>query len=176
MLELCCIKLKYKMYAFIICLLLRVLVMDRPAKLARLDKFRRSKPSCSASALSAILQDIAKNGLPPLTDRNSMREARDSVMQAETPYGRVLQHLTVIDMDDTPQRIPIADPFASLWYFIKEGDPDGFRDFLKHALLEHPPTTDNPWSIIMYTDEVTPEISICHWSILIPDITFVTWL
>ena len=144
------------MYAFIICLLLRVLVMDRPAKLARLDKFRRSKPACSASALSAILQDIANNGLPPLTDRNSMREARDSVMQAETPYGRVLQHLTVIDMDDTPQRIPIADPFASLWYFIKEGGPDGFRDFLKHALLEHPPTPDNPWSIIMYTDEVTP--------------------
>ena len=84
-----------------------------------------------------------------------MREARDSVMQAETPYGRVLQHLTVIDMDDTPQRIPIADPFASLWYFIKEGGPDGFRDFLKHALLEHPPTPDNPWSIIMYTGSFT---------------------
>ena len=98
MLKLCCIKLKYKKYAFISCLLLRVLVMDRPAKLARLDQFRRSKPACSASALSAMLQDIAKNGLHPLTDRNAMRQARDSVTQAETPYGRVLQHLTVIDL------------------------------------------------------------------------------
>ena len=52
-------------HAFIICLILGVLVMDRPAKLARLEEFRRSKPSCSASALSAMLGDVAKNGSPP---------------------------------------------------------------------------------------------------------------
>ena len=130
--------------------------MDRPAKLARVEQFRRSKPACSASALSAILQDVAKNGLPPMTDRRSIRDARDSVMNSETPYGPILQYITVIDKDDSAQRIAIADPFASLWYFIKEGSPTGFKALFKQKLMEKPPTLDDPWNIIMYTDEVTP--------------------
>lgn len=134
--------------------------MERSAKLARLEQFRRSKPACSASAMAAIMQDVAKNGLPPLTGRSHMREARDHVMNTITPYGPILQHITVIDTDDTPQQIPIADPHATLWYFAKEGSPDGsdggFRKFLKQRLLEKPPTADAPWNIVMYSDEVTP--------------------
>ena len=68
--------------------------MDRPAKLARVEQLRRSKPACSASALSAIMQDIAKNGLPPMTDMRSLKDARDSVMNSETPYGPILQCVT----------------------------------------------------------------------------------
>ncbi len=94
--------------------------MERPAKLARLEKFRRGKPRCSASALDAILHDVSTNGLPPMTDRKSFREARNQVMQSATLYGPILQYITVIDKTDTPQVIPIADPFASLWYFVKE--------------------------------------------------------
>jgi hypothetical protein len=132
--------------------------MERPAKLARLEKFRRGKPRCSASALDAILHDVATNGLPPMTDRKSFREARNQVMQSATPYGPILQYITVIDKTDTPQVIPIADPFASLWYFVKECSEEnaGFKRILKQKLLEKPPTIDQPWNIIMYSDEVTP--------------------
>ena len=133
--------------------------MERPAKLARLEHFRRSKPRCSASAMASILRDIATHGLPPLIDRNSMREARNHTMESETPYGPILQYITVIDKSDTPQRIPIADPFATLWCFVKECSTEanaGFKRFFRQKLLEKPPTLDDPWNIVMYTDEVTP--------------------
>jgi hypothetical protein len=145
-------------YLLILIFLVRV-AMGRTAKLARVEAFRRSKPGCSARALSAILQDIAANGLPPMVDRNSLRLARNQIMQADTDYGNILQRITVIDKDDTPQHIPIADRFASLSYFVKNSDTEsetGFQRFLKQKLLEHPPTIDNPWNIILYSDEVTP--------------------
>ena len=134
------------------------IVMERPAKLARLERFRRDKPSCSVRALHAIITDIAKNGLPELKGRRDFREARDAIMQAETPYGPILKNITVIDKTDTQQVIAIADPFASLWYFVKEctKTDTGFKRILKQKLLEKPPTIDVPWSIIMYSDEVTP--------------------
>ena len=94
--------------------------MERPAKLARLEKFRRAKPRCSVRALNAILTDISKNGLPDLLGRKNFAQARNQIMQAETPYGPILQHITVIDKTDTQQIIPIADPFATLLYFVKD--------------------------------------------------------
>jgi len=132
--------------------------MERLAKLARLEKFRRAKPRCSVRALNAILTDISKNGLPDLLGRQNFAQARNQIMQAETPYGPILQHITVIDKTDTQQIIPIADPFATLWYFVKEcsKEDNGFKRILKQKLLEKPPTIDQPWSIIMYSDEVTP--------------------
>jgi len=132
--------------------------MERPAKLARLERFRRNKPACSARALDAILHDIQANGLPPLIDRNSMKEARNAVLHSVTPYGPIMQNITVIDKQDTAQTICIADPFASLWYFVKACSQEnvGFNRILKQKLLERPPTIENPWNIIMYSDEVTP--------------------
>ena len=157
-LELWCIKLSMHPAVCLI-VFVSVLAMERPAKLARLEHFRRSKPRCSASAMASILRDIATHGLPPLIDRNSMREARNHTMESETPYGPILQYITVIDKSDTPQRIPIADPFATLWCFVKECSTEanaGFKRFFRQKLLEKPPTLDDPWNIVMYTDEVTP--------------------
>lgn len=134
--------------------------MDRPAKLQRVEKFRRNKPACSASAMAAILQDVAKNGLPPLVHRAAFQEARDEVMTNMTPFGPILQHMVCINKSDNEVRVPVADPFATLWTFVKEGGPTegnaGFRRFFKQRLLESPPSPEHPWHIILYTDEITP--------------------
>lgn len=110
--------------------------------------------------MHAILQDIAANGLPPLINRSAMAEARDDVMTRMTPFGPILQHIIVIDKSDNAMQVPIADPFATLCTFVNEGYPTdgnaGFRNFLKQRLLESPPTPDEPWRLILYTDEVTP--------------------
>ena len=71
--------------------------MDRPAKLARLEAFRRSKPSCSAWAMSAILQDIARNSLPEFSNRSAFREARNAVMDRFTPFFGNLNEKSKID-------------------------------------------------------------------------------
>ena len=109
--------------------------MERATKLARLEAFRRNKPTCSASAMSAILEDVARDGLPPLMSRANMKEARDMMANTETPYGKLIQSITAIDKTNNPKEVYIADPFASLWLFCKKGVPEGapegtgFRDF-----------------------------------------------
>ena len=110
--------------------------------------------------MSAILQDIAKNGLPPLRHRGAFQEARDDVMTKMTPFGPILQHITCVDKSNNDVEVPIADPFATLWAFLNHGHPDGgdngFKTFFKRRLLESPPSPEKPWNLILYTDEVTP--------------------
>ena len=134
-------------------------VMERAAKLARLEDFRRSKPSCSASAMSAILQDIAKNGLPELRYKEAMSEARDDVINTDTAYGKLLRTIFVVDKAGEQMEIALACPFATFAHFVNQSTTareNSFRAFLKQRLLETPPSIDEPWDIILYTDEVTP--------------------
>ena len=128
--------------------------MDRETKLRRLNDFRRSKAHCSAAALAQILTDIRKNGLPDLTDRNSMREARNLITSTPGTYGPVVKSIECEDVDGNPQRIPISCPFAALAAAMSESP--GCRKFVTNRLRKNPPTPEKPWNIIMYSDEVTP--------------------
>ena len=99
---------------------------DRSAKLRKLNDFRRRLPHCTASALSAILADVRETGIPD-GDRNAMRHARDLQNSEPTPFGPVLQTLTVFDNDDEEQKLTIAHPFALLWK--ASSDCDSFMVF-----------------------------------------------
>ena len=129
--------------------------MNREAKLRRLNEFRRSKAYCSASAMAQILTDIKKHGLPELTDRNSMRKARDFITSnADGAYGPILRHLECTSISGAIVYVPIADPFASLSAAIEHSAT--FRVFFKLQLRLHPPSPEKPWNIILYSDGVTP--------------------
>ena len=70
--------------------------------------------------MSAILEDVAKNGSPPLRSRANMQEARDVIANRDKDYGKLVQSITAIDKTDCPREVSIADPFATLWLFCKE--------------------------------------------------------
>ena len=127
---------------------------SRETKLRRLNEFRRSKAHCSASAMSQILSDIRLNGLPELTDRNSVREARNLITSTPGAYGSVLQSIECVDKDGAAHHLPIACPFASLSAAVERND--GFSAFMQRQLRLHPPSPNKPWNIILYSDEVTP--------------------
>ena len=127
---------------------------SRETKLRRLNEFRRKKAHCTASAMADILTDIKNNGLPEITDRNSMRDARNLITTASGEYGPILQSIECFNTEGGITKIPVASPFASLSAAIAESS--SFRGFLKQQLRHHPPSPDHPWSIILYSDEVTP--------------------
>ena len=128
--------------------------MDRDVKLQRLEAFRRSKPHCSASALSQILTDIKQHGVPELTDRISMRQGRDRVASLNTVYRPILKHMQLLDTSGASIDMPFACPFASLTYALAESP--NFRKLVKQRLLLNPSTPEHPWTIVLYCDEVTP--------------------
>ena len=118
---------------------------DRPAKLRRLDSFRRRLPHCSARALAAILKDVKDNGMPEGgTSRRVFKDARNLQNATQTPWGKILQTISVIDKDDA----------ALLW--VASSECSSFSMFFLAKLKETPPSIDKPWRLVAYTDEVTP--------------------
>ncbi len=127
--------------------------MDRETKLRRLNAFRRSKPHCSASALGEILSDIKANGLPDLTDRISMRKARDLTTFSPGPYRPIMQSITCIDLKGDPKNISVANPVAALHAALEEST--NFMKFFKNRLRICPASPEKQWNIILYSDAVT---------------------
>ena len=129
--------------------------MERAAKLQKLNTFRRILPHVTASALDAILAAVKKFGIPELSDRDSMREAMNmESMSNATPFGPILQYISLITKDGEPKQLPIAHPFALLWNSVASSA--NLRKFFKDRLVEKPSTPEDPWHLILYSDEVTP--------------------
>ena len=129
--------------------------MDRAAKLRKLNDFRRRLPHCSASALASVLADIQENGLPDGDiSRVAMKDARNLQNNAHTRYGPILQSITLIDKDNAEAVLYIAHPMALLVTIVS--DCEKFASFFHRKLRAHPCSHDNPWNLVLYTDEVTP--------------------
>ena len=129
--------------------------MDRPNKLQRLEQFRRRVPHGSASALSKILAEVEASGVPELQSRDDIRDARDAMATRLTPYGAVLQDMQLVPKaPHGPIRLLYLHPLAMLYTAFAHAD--GFSQFFKSRLAEHPPSPRVPWSLILYSDEITP--------------------
>ena len=129
--------------------------MDRPTKLAKLNALRRSLPHCSASAFSAILEAVSKDGLPEgPVHRHALRAARNQQNLEDTPFGPTLQTIDLVGKDGAAKSIPVAHPLAALWKAVSDCPP--FSTYMRDVLNENPPSLDAPWHLVLYSDEVTP--------------------
>ena len=81
---------------------------DRAAKLQKLTTLRLKLPHVSQAALSAVLTLAKKQELPAeLNQRKHIREARDALANAKTPYGNVTQGVPLPRVDGTVLVVPI---------------------------------------------------------------------
>jgi hypothetical protein len=127
--------------------------MDRASKLRRLENFRRRLPHVSASALSAILTECTSDK-PDVFDRRAIREARDTTVSEDTPYGPILMTVPIECTDGTREDIYVANPFAMLYVAAKHCK--GFAWLMHKTHASQPSTYDHPWSFALYSDEVVP--------------------
>jgi hypothetical protein len=127
---------------------------DRASKLRRLNEFRRRRPHVTASALAETLRGVQEEGLPPLHTRNQLRESRDLICTEKTPFGPIVQAITVVDNQDRPKRIAIASPFALLYTAINTSV--ALANLFESRLDVCPSSPETPWNMILYSDEITP--------------------
>ena len=127
--------------------------MDRPAKLRKLETFRRRLPHVSASALSVILSE-QEHERPEVYCRNAIREARNNRATEQTPYGTLTTRMDMECLDGSHATVFVVNLFAML--FIAAKTCRGFSYMLKRALEAHPSTYETPWSLVIYADEVVP--------------------
>ena len=128
--------------------------MERGSKLRKLNEFRRKLPHVTASALAAVLVAVQLHGVPDIHDRTGLREARDLQSYATTPFGPIMQTITVRLTTNEEKQLYVANPFAMLWTAVSDCVP--FAALFKNRLLQKPPSVEHPWRIILYSDEVTP--------------------
>ena len=71
-----------------------------------------------------------------------------------TPYGCILKPMSAVNKTGVMVYLPIACPLSSLTYALEESD--GLRSLFKQRLTLKPSSPEDPWTIVLYCDEVTP--------------------
>ena len=130
----------------------------RANKLRRLEDFRRRIRHVSASALSSILSE--RDQLPDLGSRADIRDARDMVLNADTPYGPILKELMLEGAKGVMVPLLILCPFAMLWTVYYESE--AFRCFFNECLDRFPNDYEHMWDMLLYSDEVVPGNQLSH--------------
>ena len=126
---------------------------ERAAKLRRLDRLRRKIPHVSASALSAILAEVASHGIPERRSRRDIGIARDEMVHCDTPYGKLFMHVPVV-RGGAACTMLVINPIALLWKSFREGG--GLTAHMTECLVKKPSSPEEPWGLIVYAGEVIP--------------------
>ena len=128
---------------------------ERPAKLARLQSLRDRLPYISQSALAAVLKVAASEELPHVSGRSDFRHARNATASTSTPYGTLCSPIELPRKNGGPPiNVEVQNPFAMLYHSCSVSR--SLSGLIKRCIEKRPSTLSSPWSIILYTDEVTP--------------------
>ena len=128
---------------------------ERPAKLARLQSLRDRLPYISQSALAVILKLAQDEELPNVVDRNDFRHARNATATTTTPYDTLCSPIKLPRKDGGPPiTVEVQNPFAMLYHSCSVSR--SLSGLMRRCIEKRAPTLSSPWSIILYTDEVTP--------------------
>ena len=127
---------------------------ERASKLRRLEDLRRSNPHISASALSELIQDIEKHGVPDLHGRKHVQEAREHTVRMHNAYGPMLCTTPVHCKDGSTKDLLYVNFLTLLQAMFEQGG--GMTKLIKTTMATSPCSPQEPWSLIFYSDEVVP--------------------
>ena len=126
----------------------------RPQKLARLTTLRNRLPYVSQQALAAMLTVASEEELPPACTRKDIRAARNASVHLSTPYGPLHQKMNVAMTNGAQLEVEIQHPAAMLWHLCQTSSR--FSDLVARTCQRHPASFREPWSVILYADEILP--------------------
>lgn len=104
------------------------------------------------NGLEAVLTEVRGGGLPLAFSRRTQARERHAAASVSTPYGPVVQTVT-LPVRGGDVTLPVQAPLPMLYEAAKRKP---FADLLTKALARAPGTAARPWSLILYSDEVTP--------------------
>ena len=110
----------------------------------------RQDTNISGLALETVLKRVRSEGLPSAISRSSLRRQRKKFVLQETPFGKIVQHVTIRMALGTKIRVPIQHPLAWLWFAVKNSKQ------LRSELLNLMKSNNNRLRIALYSDDVTP--------------------
>ena len=136
----------------------------RPLKLQRLDEFKRKVPHASASALSAILNEIKESGVPELGNRKQIMEATQGALPC-TSYGPLIQTAALNKLDGSKQEACFVNPLSLLAATALQGG--SYSNLLRQTMNDKGCSFEKPFSVMLYCDEIVAGNPLAHttsWS------------
>ena len=110
----------------------------------------------SYSAKSTLLTELKEIGLlldDLETSLHALRKQRQALASTMTPFGPLLQTRNFL-VGGVPTAFPIQHPLAML--YVAMSTSDRFAKCVREAIaVNGMPSHTNPWSIVLYFDEVT---------------------
>ena len=111
----------------------------------------------SEHGLASVLRSVkADPTLLEASSRSSIKRARDDAVDIRTPYGALLQRMCIpFDIDDPTCGLEFSyvHPVCMLHHVMKTCVP--FRNLVLTRMNETPSSPDRPWTIVLYSDEIT---------------------
>ena len=134
--------------------------MEREAKLRKLHAMKRKVPHMTAAALSGLLQEVHEHGSVDLFQRKHVREATEHHLEQFQTYGSLIKTVELVACDGSMLSIPIINLFSLIGGAYGQGG--GFTALIEETLRTCPNSVDEPWSILLYTDEIVPGNPLSH--------------
>ncbi len=108
----------------------------------------------TARALEAVLNAVERYGVPELHTRQALAEARNLITGTVGTHGALHQNIVLTKNGGGTMTLEVAHPFAMLDRTSR--DCRVWRELLFRKHRARPSSVDNPWSLALYSDEVTP--------------------
>ena len=132
---------------------------ERPAKLQKLDAFKRKLPYISASALAAFLGDVKESGPPELGNRKQIQEATAHALKS-TAYGPMVTQAPAKLSDGNTRDILYVNPLSLLAAAVEQGG--SYTKLMLGALEEKGCSFEKPFHVLLYADEIVPGNALGH--------------
>ena len=123
---------------------------ERYTKLTSLGK----RSYISQSGIATLLDTVQKDGLPEASSRSTQYRARKHVCGTETPYGKLVHEVELVDRKGKLTNISMQNPLAMLYY--NANNSIDFAAITQNALRAHPCDPSHKWNIVIYQDGVNP--------------------
>ena len=109
-------------------------------------------PAMTQRALGAVLSYARKNPLPEC-GRGAIRIARDTVADQMTPHGPLVGEVSLKKKNGSDLKLEVCMPKAML--HVAAGCAM-LSTLLLETLSAYPCSAEEPWSMVVYQDEITP--------------------
>lgn len=123
---------------------------DRPCKLAKLTKLRKTIPHTTKASLQAILNCIKDDGCPDLSNAKHMREGCKAALDQFCGYGPLLLNHSLVCKSGQKKTVALVNVLSWLHGAYKAGG--GWFTLMKQAMASNQSTL----SLVFYADEITP--------------------
>lgn len=108
----------------------------------------------SQSAIANLLTHIRTHGIPEASSRASQYRARKEICGIMTPYGRLVQNVTLKTAKGDDINVSMQAPLPFLHYNAEHSE--SYARMIMDAHKATPSSPAKPWHIIIYQDGVDP--------------------